>query len=476
MEAYWQHYQAARQAAQLLESAGYEAYIIGGAVRDILLGKTPKDFDLATNATPEQLLQLSGFKKSQYKDTAQAYGVTRVVVEVPRDSQVAAQQIELEIATYRRDIEAHLGRTQTKVAFAHLEDDVWRRDFTINALALNPDTNQVVDLVGGLEDLENGLIRFIGDPATRISEDPLRLLRAIRLRHQLNFAYTDDTERSLTDALSNGQLERIARERIKFELSAMLMNPQRKSTLEELDNFGVLARLLPEVAAQRGVQQPPEIHAEGDVWQHCLLIMQFLPDIISPRLAWAALLHDIGKVETAQTAEQTGDRIRFSGHHARGADIARQVLKRLGFGKRFRQEVAWMIHYHLAIDDLPQMRPRRAENFMHHPAFADLLELHKADAHAAWSRRDGGDIDSGEADLSRLERLWQEFQAASHQHPPSLKRDLDIDGDWLKREFGLSNGPQLGRVLSELQERYLDGEITDASQARSLVRNLLEAG
>lgn len=475
MDIHWPHYQAARQAAQLLESAGYEAYVIGGAVRDMLLGKTPKDFDLATNATPEQLLQLPGFEKSQYKDTAQAYGVTRVVIEVPQDSQ-GVQQIELEIATYRRDIEAHLGRTQTKIAFAHLEDDVWRRDFTINALALNPDTNQVVDLVGGLEDLENGLIRFIGDPATRISEDPLRLLRAVRLRHQLDFDYADGTPGAITDAIGGGQLERIASERIKFELSAMLMHPNRKHTLKELEGLGVLARLLPEVAAQRGVQQPPEIHAEGDVWWHCLLTMQFLPDIISPRLAWAALLHDIGKVETAQTAEQTGDRIRFSGHHARGADMARQILKRLGFGKRFRQEVAWMIHYHLAIDDLPHMRPRRAENFMHHPAFADLLELHKADAHAAWSQGDSGDIDTGAADLSQLERLWREFQAASHQHPPSLKRDLGIDGGWLKREFGLSDGPQLGQILDQLQERYLDGEITDASQAKSLVRNLLEAG
>lgn len=478
MEVRWIHYDAARIATQLLESAGFEAYIIGGAVRDILLGKTPKDFDLVTNATPEQIQALSGFRQARYQDTSQAYGISRVEVEVPKENQVnnhddTSYAIELEIATYRRDVEAHMGRKQTKVAFTHLEDDVRRRDFTANALALNLDTNQLIDLTNGLEDIEQRILRFIGEPEVRIQEDPLRILRAIRLKYQLGFTYEPATETALKNAVTSGKLEDIASNRIKFELSAMLTHEHRRLALEELDEFGALEQLLPEVAAQKGVAQPPDLHAEGDVWQHCLLTMQFLPAIISPRLAWAALLHDIGKVDTAETASQTGDRIRFSGHHSQSAELAHQVLKRLGFGKRFRQEVSWIIHYHLAIDSLPDMRPGRAREFMSHPAFADLLQLHKADAHAAWSRNHNGGIDTGPADFSHLERLWQEFQDSQHQHPPSLKHDLGIDGDWLKQQFDLTDGPELGQILHRLQELYLDGEITDEMSAQTHTQKLL---
>ncbi len=469
----WPQYTAAQSAATSLHNAGFEAYIIGGAVRDMLLGITPKDFDLVTNATPEEVLTIQDFKKPRYTDAAQAFGVTRVQIPVAH-KEGETRDIELEITTYRRDIEAHMGRSQTKIAFAHLEDDVKRRDLTINALALDPATNQLIDFVEGLTDIEHRILRFIGDPATRIQEDPLRILRAIRLKNQLGFYYEDTAYTALKKAFDTEVLDEIATNRIRFELTRMLTHKHRKFALVELKELGALEKLLPEVAAQKGVDQPETIHAEGDVWRHCLLTMQYLPDIISPRLAWAALLHDTGKVTTAEPAEQTGDRIRFSGHYSESADIAHRILKRLGFGKRFRQDVAWIVYYHLAIDELPHMRPGRARHMMSHPAFGDLLELHKADAHAAWSINKTGSIDKGPADFSDLERMWADFQQKQHQHPPSLKHDLGIDGKWLMEHFNVSSGPRIGEILAQLEEMYLDGEITTEEEAKTKTRHLLE--
>ena len=473
MQNRWLHYEAAQVAAKTLEDSGYEAFIIGGAVRDMLLERTPKDFDLATNAKPDEVLKLSGFSQSHYKDTSQAYGVTRVYVDIT-DQDEKIHSIQLEIATYRQDIEAHLGRKKTKVAFSGLDEDVKRRDFTINALALNPDTSQVIDLVGGITDLEHKVLRFIGTPETRIQEDPLRILRAIRLKNQLGFSYERQTESALIQAVKSGLHHDIANDRIGFELSSMLMHENRIFSLRDLDGFGVMNDLLPEVTRLKGVQQPPDLHAEGDVWQHTMLAMQFLPSILSPRLAWATLLHDAGKAATAQGEEETGDRIRFNEHHAAGADIAKGILKRLGFGKRFREDVAWMIHHHIGIDNLPHMRPGRAKQFMSHPAFADLLELHKADAHAAWSKSADGVIDTSEADFSELEGIWRDFQAQSHHHPPSLKHDLGIDGAWLMQEFDIEPGPRIGEILTKLHEHHLDGEIDSQSTAREFAEQWLK--
>lgn len=472
MQENWPHYQGAKAAAAILNDAGYEAYIIGGAVRDLLLEITPKDFDLVTNATPKEVLKLKGFEKSRFHDTSQAYGVTRVYIKVEVEDE--QHEVELEIATYRRDIEAHMGRKLTKVAFSSLEDDLKRRDFTINALALDPATNQIVDQVGGLEDLRQRILRFIGDAETRIKEDPLRLLRAIRLKNQLGFEYDSRTAQAIIDAVRKGALQDIAVERIKFELSRMLTDRHRKFALADLDSFGVLKVLLPEVAEMKDVTQPRKLHAEGDVFRHTSLCLQYLPDIVSPRLAWATLLHDAGKPLTRETKEKTGDRIRFSGHHEAGALLARKVLKRLRFNNRFTGDVAWMVHYHMAIDDLPAMRPKRAANFMHHPAFADLLELHKADAHAAWSIGNNGIIDKKPGDFSRLEKMWSDFQKQSKKDPHSLKSDLKINGAWLMKELKLEPGPKLGRILEELETAYLDEKINDKKSAKELAKKLTD--
>lgn len=446
-------YESAKQAAAVLNRHGFDAYIIGGAVRDLWLGRRPKDFDLVTNARPEQIMAIDEFKRSKYKDAAQAFGVTRVQFAHGRASG------ELEIATFRKDLEAHRGRKATKIAFAELEDDVWRRDFTINALALDPLSSQVIDYVGGIADLERGLVHFIGRPEQRIKEDPLRIMRAIRFKNQLDFDYDPATVRAIKQAVHHDQIEAIATDRLRDELTSLLLHSSRRQSVKDLYDLGILERVLPEVTAGRGVGQPPQFHAEGDVWQHELLILDYLPANPSRRLAWAALLHDIGKPPTATPPQTAQDRIRFNRHYAVGAEMAKTILRRLRFSNQDTNDITWIIYNHMSIDDLPAMRPSHRRQMLEHPAFADLLELHRADAAA--SRRPGRPPHRGEPAFPEIERLWQEHKLKPiHERQPSLKHDLGIDGDWLLKqlgkEFGLKPGPALGRVLQALEEWYRD--------------------
>lgn len=463
-------YESASRAAAILNRHGFEAYIIGGAVRDLWLGLEPKDFDLVTDARPEQIMAIDEFKLSKYKDTAQAFGVTRV-----RFTHQGAEG-ELEIATFRKDLEAHRGRKATRVAFADLEDDVWRRDFTINALALDPSTGQVIDYANGLADLEREVVRFIGQPAERIREDPLRIMRAIRFKNHLGFTYDLATAEALKAAVRHGQVETIATDRLRDELTALLVHPSRRQAVKDLYDFGILERVLHEVTAGQGVAQPGQFHAEGDVWQHELLILDQLPAHPSRRLVWAALLHDIGKPPTATPPKDSADRIRFNRHYAIGAEMAKTVLRRLKFSTRDINDITWMIYNHMGIDDLPEMRGGRQRRMLDHPAFTDLLELHRADAAA--SRRPGR-APRQKLEFPAIERLWQEHQSKTpEQRQPSLKRDVGIDGGWLLKRFGkefnLKPGPVVGLVLSQLEEWYQDEGVKDPEAYAGKARSILE--
>ena len=462
-------FESAKHAAEILHRHGYEAYIIGGAVRDLQLGKRPKDFDLATNATPEQISRIDEFS-AKYKDTAQAYGVTRV--------KFTYNGIEggLEIATFRKDIDPHLGRKATKVAYATLKEDVLRRDFTINALALNPTTGEIIDDVGGKTDLAAKIIRFIGKPADRIAEDPLRIMRAIRFKNQLGFEYDLDTEAAITQAVQNGAVDTVATDRLRDELTYLFLHPSRSRAVRDLDKFGVLDRILPEVTAGKRTKQPPEYHAEGTVWEHQLLTLNYLPAHPTRRLAWAALLHDIGKVPTATRPRGPEEHIRFNEHYSLGDEMARKILKRLKFSNRDINDVTWMIHYHMAIDDLPAMRLGHRRQMLGHPAFEDLLELHRADAAASWRP---GQRHGVKPKFVEIERLWHEYQSLpSEIRQPSLKRDLGIDGHWLAKNFGAEftlTGPLVGKILAKLEERYQDEDINDPEfylhEAQRLLRS-----
>lgn len=462
-------YEAALRAARILQQRGFEAYLIGGAVRDLLLGREPKDFDLVTNALPDEIMSIPEFKHSHYKDTAQAFGVTRI--RLPYQE----AESELEIATFRKDLEAHRGRRDTKVAFAELEDDVLRRDFTINALAYDPASSSIVDYVRGIDDLENKLVRFIGVPMERIREDPLRIMRAIRFKNHLGFSYDPETANAIKTAVKHGYIETIATDRLRDELTNLLVHPTRRRAFLELNEFGILERVLPEVVAGKGVRQPPKFHAEGDVWQHELLALDYLPPHPSKRLAWATLLHDIGKGPTSRESRTPGDRIRFDRHYAVGAELAKTVLVRLKFSKRDISDITWMVYHHMAIDDLPSMRPSTQQRMLGHPAFEDLLELHRTDAAASWRP---GTPHGVKPQFRTIERIWHEYQRKTPRlRQPSLKRDVGIDGAWLLRtfegEFALRGNPAIGRVLEDLDTWYRDTGTTNKDAYAARARTLL---
>lgn len=461
---------SAAKATEKLNQAGYEAYVVGGAVRDLLLGNLPKDFDLCTNASPEQISELD-FDRTTFVDAAQAYGVSRVRVS----------GVDLELATFRRDVDAHLGRHNTKVEFnANLEDDVMRRDLTINAIALDVAVGQLVDYVGGLDDLDAGIIRFVGEAESRIAKDPLRILRAVRFKNKLGFEYDPDTKATLIEAVNDGMLEQISPERIATELTNLLRNAKsRRAAIEDLDQLGILEHILPDLVACKGVKQGRKFHAEGDVWTHNLLIMEALGEDASPELIWAALLHDIGK-PNVKYVEEAENHITFYGHAEKSVQMARDILNTLKFSNTQKDNILWIIAHHINIKDLPQMRPSKQKKMMGHPMFAELVEHFRADGEASWQYDENGDLSHQKPNYDEVLALWDHYrvQPLEHRHP-SIKRDLGIDGHWLIEEFGSGfdtkiHGQVIGRVMKQLEQLYADGEITEAQIARAKARQLLE--
>jgi len=460
------HWKAAEIVVSELHAFGFEGFLVGGAVRDILLSRGPKDFDIVTNATPQEVMAIPSFSKSSFTDPAQAFGVTRVRVALDDGS-----ESDLEIATYRRDVEAHLGRKLTKVEFTHIEDDLERRDFTINALALDPHNDFLVDLHGGLDDLDSKTIKFIGDPDKRIAEDPLRILRAVRFRNQLGFEYDPVTKKALIEAVGQGRLDDIAIDRVGQELTRMLLHESRRATFEDMQSLGILDVILPELVATKGVQQPPDHHFEGDVWVHTILALESLADPTA-RLAWATLLHDIGKVKTFRAPKSAEDRIHFDSHFRVGADMAGTIMARLKFSKKLQEDVSWLVHYHLITDSFAGMSQSRRYHYMANPAFHDLLELHKADLCGSIAADPSNEKD--DEIIEGLEKSWLEYRKQAGAEVPSIKQTLGIDGNWLKKEFNIAGGQEMGKVLDQLQADFLDGKIKSIDDARQKVTALLK--
>lgn len=454
-------YAVARAVATHLQSEGFESYIVGGAVRDLLLGHPPKDFDLATNAEPTQVLEL--FSRSKYTDAAQAYGVTRVKVEFALDNEPTAPH-ELEIATFRRDISAHLGRRQTKVEFADLAEDVIRRDFTINALALDPVSNQLIDYVGGIEDIATKQLRFVGNPLERIKEDPLRIMRAIRFRNRLGFKYEEQTEQALFRAVEEGYIEKISPDRIRNELSVMLIHSNRRQAILDLEKLGILQKILPEFTKLKGVEQSANVHAEGDVWQHSLLVLENLttsPDLpyITPTLAWATLLHDIGKPVTR--GEGKGGRITFYDHDTIGAKIATEIAKRFHFSNKEIQKIYWLVEQHMKIKKLVEMKKSNQLELAKHSAIYELLALNRADDKGSWKKLVDGTIIEGHGGIDEIDRLVKQILEENKNQPASLKEALGIDGKWIIENLNVEPGPVVGRALDFVKDLYFEQGISD---------------
>lgn len=428
----------ALEVAHALRSAGRLVYFVGGCVRDRLLGLPLHDRDLATSASPAEILRL-------FPDAIEA-GAHFGVAIVRRGGH------EVQVATFRSEASYRDGRHPDRVHFeTDPRADVLRRDFTINALLENPFTGEISDFTGGLDDLRHRVIRAIGDPADRFAEDHLRMLRAIRFAARLGFEIHPATFAAIQSLAPD--IQRISPERIRDEISRILTEGGARRGFELLDSSGLLAAILPEVARMQGVQQPPEFHPEGDVWVHTLGLLERL-ESPSLELALAALLHDVGKPLT-QTFE---DRIRFSGHDRLGAEIARQILSRLRYPNETIEAVASMTAQHMRFKDAPQMAGATFKRFVRQPLFDQLLELHRLDLLA--SQRPLANYDAVAARRAQI--------PPGHLHPPALLTGHDLIA------MGFPPGPRFSTVLQALETEQLEGRITTRDQAERFVRQAWE--
>src|SRR3984885_5745185 len=336
-----------------LREKGFHAYLVGGCVRDLLLGRTPKDYDVATNATPQQMMSI--FPET-YAVGAQ-FGV--VLVPVPESDRADAGTNsskrtvnEVEVATFRSDIGYSDGRHPDQVRFSQdPREDVLRRDFTINGMLLDPVNNEVLDYVGGQKDLEAGIIRAIGDPERRFAEDKLRMLRAVRFAAR--FAYQIEDETFAVIQKSAKEIHVVSRERVRDELTRMLTEERPRRAFQLLDESGLLKEVLPEIVVMKGVAQPPQFHPEGDVFVHTLLLLDHLPQPCPPTLAWGALLHDVGKPATFRVAP---DRIRFDDHVHVGVKIAEEICERLRFSNDDTAQVLALVDNHMRFGHVSRMK------------------------------------------------------------------------------------------------------------------------
>jgi poly(A) polymerase len=426
----------ARSLVERLRSTGHIAYWAGGCVRDLVRGQVPKDIDIATDARPEEVQKI--FRRTY------AVGAHFGVIVVLENG------FQFEVATFRSDGAYLDGRHPAEVHFSSPEEDARRRDFTINGMFFDPATNEVIDFVGGREDLSSGIVRAIGQPGQRFAEDRLRLLRAIRFATVLEFEVEPDTWNAIVEAAAS--ITSISAERIREELVRIFLSPQRLRGWDLLDASGLLKVILPEVEALKGVEQPPQFHPEGDVFKHTRLMLSLLPDEVSIPLVFSVLLHDIGKPATAKVDES--GRIRFSGHDKLGAAMTDAVMHRLRFSRAEIEATVEAVEQHMVFKDVPRMRVARLKRFMARPHFADELELHRVDCLGSHGMLDNYEF---------LVRKQEEF-ANEPIIPPPLVRGDDLIA------LGLTPGPRFGEILEAVETRQLEGGLQDREAALAWVR------
>jgi poly(A) polymerase len=417
-----------------LQQAGHEAGWVGGCVRDTLLGLTPKDYDVATSARPDAVEALF----AHTIPVGRQFGVLLIV----QDGRT------FEVATFRTESEYRDGRRPERVEFADARADVQRRDFTINGLFYDPVHERLFDWVGGEADLRARVLRTIGEPTERFAEDHLRLLRAVRFAAQLDFTIESRTWQAVRSLAPT--IRAVAAERLREELLRLFAPPHAGRGLVLLERSGLLAEVLPELQATVGCEQSPQYHPEGTVFQHLVRMLELLAMDAAPTLPWAVLLHDVGKPCTATQAEP-GGRIRFHEHERVGAEMARTILERLRFPRRWIEEVVDCVRFHMQFKDAPRMRKATRRRMMLRPTFDLELELHRLDCLGS------------HGDLGIHEFLRSEQEALRNQ--PALQPPL-LRGDDLIA-MGLAPGPQLGSILREAHERQLQDEIRTAEEARA---------
>jgi poly(A) polymerase len=445
---------ASVEIVRTLRDAGYQAFLAGGCVRDLLLGGTPKDYDVATSAPPNTLIGLF----PQTISVGAHFGVVLI------RAGATDPPVWTEVATFRHDGAYSDGRRPDAVRFsADPREDVLRRDFTINGMLLDPllspRSDPLLDHVGGRDDLSAKIVRAIGDPALRFQEDKLRMLRGIRFAARLGFELEAGTANAIRAAAS--QISQVSQERIRDELTRMLTEGSARRAFELLNRTGLLLHVLPEVEKLRGVAQPPEFHPEGDVWVHTLLLLEKLPAGCSPTLAWGALLHDIGKPATFQPPDPSkpGDRIRFNGHVEAGVRIAQVILSRLRFSNDDATQILALIANHMRFGDIRHMRQSTLKRFLRLDRFEEHLALHHADASSA------------HGDLSLYEFARRQFETIE---PEAVRPGLLVTGRDLIGA-GYRPGPGFKAMLTFAEDAQLEGQVQTQAEAMALVEQTFGA-
>jgi poly(A) polymerase len=418
----------------------YQALLAGGCVRDLLLGRPPVDYDVATDALPDQVMAL-------FPDSLPV-GAQFGVVFIPGDG------FKIEVATFRSDGSYSDGRRPDQVVYANTpEQDVKRRDFTINGLMMRPDTGEVLDFVGGQHDLKAQVIRAIGDPDRRFTEDKLRLMRAVRFAARFSFSIDPETFAAIQRHAH--EIAVVSAERLRDELTKLLTEGAASQGFRLLDETGLLPYVLPEVAAMKGVDQPPQYHPEGDVWTHTLLMLEGLPPNPPAALAWGVLLHDVGKPPTFRSVAETGDRIRFDGHVDVGVRMGEEICRRLRLSNDDTEQILALIANHMRFKDVEQMRPATLKRFVRLPRFDEHMELHRLDCSSS-NRRLGA--------YQFVAKLLAETP------PEQIRPSKLLTGDDLV-EMGYRPGPLFTQILACLEDAQLEGKVTTADQARLYIRS-----
>lgn len=432
----------AKEIAGLIAAKGHQAWFAGGCVRDTLLGKEPHDFDIATSALPEEVVE--------WFPGANQVGAHFGVVIVKRHG------VFVEIATFRTDGSYRDGRRPEQVRFSTPEEDAQRRDFTINGMFEVPETGEVVDFVGGRADLEARVLRAIGDPHARFREDSLRLLRAVRFANSLGFQMDPVTEAAVV--ASAPQLARISEERVRDEFSRIIGHPSRRDGISQLVDLGLMRSIAPEFLETIGCEQPPEWHPEGDVYVHTLIMLGMLEPDAPLDLCLAVFFHDIAKPPT-RTIDSADGRIRFNGHDRLGAKMAATIMRRLRYPNDLTARVCSMVERHMQFMNVQKMRVAKLKRFMAAETFAEELELHRVDCASS-----NGFTDNLEFLIERREAYADEPLL-----PPPLVSGRDLI------DAGLRPGPIFKSLLEELQTEQLEGRISDREQGLEMMRALISA-
>ena len=442
----------ATEILETLERHGHSAYLVGGCVRDLLLGREPADYDIATDATPTEVMEI--FPDSY--DVGAQFGVILVPAPQGRSKErkdkivvTAPSHDMVEVATFRSDVGYSDGRHPDQVRFSRSpREDVERRDFTINGLLLDPRTNEVLDFIDGRNDLRARVIRTIGKPAERFREDKLRMLRAVRFAARFQFNIETGTLQAIQRLAS--EIHQVSRERVRDELTKMLTEGRARSAFLRLDQTGLLHQVLPEIAAMKGVEQSPQFHPEGDVFVHTLLLLDKLPFPCPPTLAWGALLHDVGKPPTFRRA---ADRIRFDEHVEVGVRMAEEICRRLRFSNHDTEQILALVANHMRFADVARMKDSTFKKFVRMAHFDEHLELHRLDCQASH-----GDL-----------KLYQFTKDKVSSMPPEAIRPAPlITGEDLIAA-GHKPGPRFKEILAAVEDAQLEGRLETKAQAMELV-------